>query len=179
MGEVNTGKPALGGSVFRAPVGTTLPTTATAQKDAAFKSMGYISEDGVTNSSGIETTDIKEWGGKTVLTTYNSRTDTFALTFISSRNEEVLKDTFGDGNVTIDASGNVSISVNNDAREPHAYCIDMIGDDGKAERIVIPKGAISAVGDITYKSDTAIGYNLTITALADDSDNTYYNYKEG
>lgn len=57
--NVSTGKPKVGGAVFTAITGSTLPTDATTALDAAFKSLGYCSEDGVTNSSGISTENIK------------------------------------------------------------------------------------------------------------------------
>lgn len=59
--NVSTGKPKVGGAVFTAITGSTLPTDATTALDAAFKSLGYCSEDGVTNSSGISTENIKAW----------------------------------------------------------------------------------------------------------------------
>ena len=48
--NVIVGKPKVGGAVWVAPVGTSLPTDATSVINTAFKSLGYISEDGVTNA---------------------------------------------------------------------------------------------------------------------------------
>ena len=67
-GKGTVGKPKTGGAVVRAPLGTALPTSATAALDEAFVSMGYISEDGVTNENTRESEEIKDWGGNTVLT---------------------------------------------------------------------------------------------------------------
>ena len=64
--NVTTGKRRTAGGIYRAAAGTTLPTDATTSLAAAFKEIGYISEDGVTNSISKTTNEIKEWGGDTV-----------------------------------------------------------------------------------------------------------------
>ena len=48
--NVTAAKPKVGGAVWRAPLGTTLPTDAKTALDKAFKSLGYISSDGLTNA---------------------------------------------------------------------------------------------------------------------------------
>ena len=51
VANVSAGKPAVGGAVFVAPTGTTLPTDATTALGSAFKALGYCSDDGLTNSN--------------------------------------------------------------------------------------------------------------------------------
>ena len=46
--NVAAGKPKINGAIFVAPVGATLPTDASTVLDAAFKNLGFISDDGVT-----------------------------------------------------------------------------------------------------------------------------------
>ena len=65
---VTAGKPKVGGAVHVAPLGTTLPTSAGETLGGEWLDVGYISEDGVTNSNSRETNAVKEWGGNTVLT---------------------------------------------------------------------------------------------------------------
>lgn len=67
VANVSAGKPAVGGAVSVAALGSTLPTDSTTALDAAFKSLGYCSEDGLTNSNSPESDQINAWGGDVVL----------------------------------------------------------------------------------------------------------------
>lgn len=175
--KVSAGKPKVGGAVYRAPLGTALPTDATTALAVAFVDMGYISEDGVTNSNSPETEKIRAWGGQVVLIVSTEKPDTFKLTFLESLNENVLKTVYGDGNVTIDAqAGTINVVASAEELEEHVYVIDVAMRGGAMKRIVIPSGALSELGDIVYKDDEPIGYEVTLDGMPDASGNNHYEY---
>lgn len=175
--QVTAGKPKVGGHVYRAPLGTALPTDATTALNQAFVDMGYISDDGVTNSNSPESSVVNAWGGTPVLTIQESKEDSFALTFISAENLEVQKMVYGNTNVTGDAFGTgVSVSANAKELEEASYVIEMIAKGNIAHRVVIPKAKPSEIGDIVYNDTDPVGYEVTLACAADEAGNTHYEY---
>ena len=175
VSNVSTGKPKVAGAVFFADLGTTLPTDASSALAAGFSDLGYVSEDGVTNSNTPETDDINAWGGDVVLTVQTSKPDEFKFTLIESLNSGVLKVVYGDDNVTVNG-GAITVQATSAEQEEHSYVIDMALRGGAMRRIVIPNGKVKEVGDIVYKDDEAIGYEITLAALPNSSGVTHYEY---
>ena len=174
--NVTASKPKVSGAVFVAPAGTTLPTDATTALATAFKELGYVSEDGVTNSNSPESDTIKAWGGDTVLTLLTSKDDIYSFTLLEVLNLEVLKLIYGDSNVSGTLATGISITANSKDLEEHVVVIDMILRNNAVKRIVIPLAKVSEVGDITYSDSDAVGYETTLFCAADSSGNTHYEY---
>lgn len=175
--NVTAGKPKVTGAVYRAASGTSAPTSADATLAEAFKALGYVSSDGVTNSNKAATQVVRAWGGDVVDVPVSEHTDTFKLKLIEVMNLDVLKAVHGSDNVTGStlASG-ISVSANADDPEEGVWVIDQILKGNVAKRIVIPKGKISDLDDIVYKDSEVVGYGITITCLPDGTGNTHYEY---
>lgn len=175
VSNVTTGKPKVAGAIFRAPLGTELPEDAVTALDAAFKCLGYVSEDGVTNSNAPDTDTVNAWGGDPVLITSKGRPDSFEMTLIEAKNAEVLKAIYNSSNVTGEASTGLTVKVTTEEAEEAIWVIDLVLRDNTVKRIIIPDGMLSDLGDITYNDSDPVGYDATISALpVDGSTHTEY-----
>lgn len=176
---VSAAKPKVGGALYRAPIGTTLPTDSTTALDAAFEALGYISQDGLTNANSPNSSTIYAWGGDPVLTAASEKEDTFKCVLLEVLNVAVLKTTYGDDNVTGDLSTGITVKANNNERPNYVYVGEMVLRGGTTKRVVLPNAAISAVDDIVYKDNEASGYGLTFSCQPDAAGNTHYEYIKG
>lgn len=174
--NVTAGKPKIGGAVYRAPIGTALPTTADATLNEAFLCLGYCSDAGVTNTLTINSNATNAWGGDPVLNVQTSKTDEWGLTLIEALNIDVLKVAFGDSNVSGALATGITVSVNATEQAAAEYVIDMIMTNGAKKRVVLPNAKVTAIGTITYNDSDPVGYETTLSALADASGNTHYEY---
>jgi len=175
--NVTTSRPKVGGAVFTAPLGTALPTSATAALAAAFENMGYVSEDGFTNATSADSEEFNDWNGDVVDSSQTSHSETYALKFIE-RNATVLKSVYGDANVTVGGDGSVTVQHTSADREHRCFVIDEMLKGDRINRTVIPDGKITEVGDVVHKKSELLGFDSTITAFPDASGVKAYEYTE-
>lgn len=157
------------GYIYGAPTGTTLPTAEVQGLNAAFVNLGYISDAGVVQSIGRDTTSIKAWGGDEVRKIATSHELAFNFTMLET-NPAALEAYYGE---QTDPAAVVHIKSQSGLRQ--AWVID-VADGTNIIRIAIPDGEILEVGDVTYATEEAIGYEVTLSAYADGSGNKAYKY---
>lgn len=176
--NVSAGKPKSTGAIYRAPLtdDLVLPTDATTDLSTKFKALGYVSDDGLTNTNSPDSDTVKAWGGDTVLTIQSEKIDEFQFTLIEALSKDVLSAVYGSGNVTGSLSAGITVKANSDEPEEAAWVIDMIMREGVLKRIVIPDAKVSEIGDIEYTDEDAVGYELTLQAMPDESGQTHYEY---
>lgn len=162
------------GSVYVAPVGTTVPTSTSAGLAAGFVDVGYISEDGVTEGNANDTNDIVAWqNGDIVRRVQTSYDFTVAFTMIET-NEASLALFYGnfthgpgvtDGIVQVTGvqSGRIAVVIN-------------VIDGTRLIRTVLPSAQITERGDVSHVNGDAISYPVTITAYPDANGVKAYKY---
>lgn len=173
--NVVAGRPLSTGGVLRGPLGTALPTDVTTAPGVAFKALGYVSEDGLTETVERSTDKIRAWGGDTVKVVQTEYGVTYSFTLIEATREDVLKAVYGEGNVTTTpatpSAGALSTVVLNSETLEHAAWIFEIKDGDARIRIVVPDGQVTEIGEVTYADGEAVGYEVTVEAFRDEAIN--------
>lgn len=173
--NVGIGKGNPNGYAWVAPKGTKLPADAKEAIPEGFESLGYITDEGVTNSTEADSSDIKDWAGRVVKKVQNSFSETYAIGFMESR-VAVLKTYYGDANVDDDGKGGVVVRHNGAFTEERCFVIETLLTESLIKRTVIPRGCIYERDDVEHNSESAVSFKATITALPDASGNTSYDY---
>ena len=169
------------GAILSAPTGTTLPTSASDELDEGFVDSGYVSADGLTLAPDMSTADINEWGGALVRRLLETFDGTLSWSHLET-NENSLKNAFGDANVTVtpaDSTHGKQIKVAIGASLPEVKSWAFKIKDG-AERIliVVPRGQVTTVDEISFVSNDAIMWPVTLSTYPDSYGHCIYIYTD-
>lgn len=157
---------AVSGEVLIGETSATAPT-GTGGTTTGFTGLGYVSEDGVTESRDRSSDDIKAWqNAATVRTVVTDATLTYTFTLIETKKETV--ELYYGAEVTEAASEGNFVIVPASTGGRKSFIIDVV-DGAELIRTYIPSGEVSEVGDKVYASGEPIGYEVTITAHNDDA----------
>lgn len=149
---------AVTGAISFAPAGTEGPISAESSLDPAFKDVGYISEDGVTEAPTRSVENLKAWqNAEVVRTVITESALTVSFTMIET-NPNSIELFYG---APVDADGSVEIRPGETAGRI-SVVVDY-ADGEKLVRLYIPEAEVTELGETTLASGSAVGYNVTIT----------------
>jgi hypothetical protein len=154
---------AVTGAVYFAPSATAIPNDAYEALNVAFLDVGYISEEGVTETQGTETNDITAWqNGAVVRRVQTSHVLSYQFTMIET-NPNSMELYYG--NYALGVS-----QILGDVQDRRRFVLDVV-DGTDNIRTVIPDGQVTEFGDIVYVNGDAIGRQVTVTAYPETSTN--------
>lgn len=160
LNSANTGV-AVTGEVSVAPTATAAPIDTTTALNVAFVGLGYVGEDGITESHDRSTDDIKAWqNSATVRTVVTDSSLKYSFTLIETT-KAVVETALG-VTVTQTAPNGAYVIVPSSTGGQKSFVIDIV-DGANVKRIYIPNGEVTELGDTTYSSGEAIGFEVTIT----------------
>ena len=165
--NVSLGKTNVTGYAYWAPKGTALPSDASTALAATYVGLGYIGEDGITNASDSETTDVKEMGGENVLSIITSYSETYQFVLIEAMRKSAAQIRYGEKNVTgEDGALSITHTMPDDTEFVLVVELALTGD--KKDRFVIPRAVRKEFGDRTLSGTEVLGYDVTLGALPSD-----------
>lgn len=158
------------GQLYKAPLGTALPSSPTQQLSQAFTGLGYVSEEGVVENWDDSVDNIIAWqNATTVRSSTTESTGTLALTLIQTRGS--VLEAFHRGSHIVEPDLNqFRMDVKPIVADPSVWVLDVIDGD-KHIRIVLGNAEITERGEITYANGDPIGYPITITCYPDEAGN--------
>ena len=161
------------GYAYTLPLAAVLPTDTTTALAAAALDLGFVSEDGLAIATDRSVEPIRDWNLDDVRMLLTEHNATLTFTIISWTING-LKAFFGDENVT-ETSTEIVVKVN--AREigNRAWVFNM-KDGNRKRRVVVPNGAISSQGEITFVKGEQTPLEIELTALVDDAGEKIYIY---
>lgn len=155
------------GAVMVAPLGTALPV-GLAVWGVDFANLGWISDDGLVESVNEDSTDFTPWQSNSPIrseitkgvTTYKftcweSSFATVSLYYRKTADDMTAVGTGATAAIQFDQGGKPK-------QDLRTFGWDVI-DGVYQRRMIAPSAEVTDRGDITYKSDTLIGYELTVT----------------
>lgn len=166
--DVNLGIGNVSGYFYHAPANTELPASPLATLASGWEEVGYISEEGITWSTGRSSEPLKDWAKQIRRLLQSESTGTVKAPIISTT-AEVLKTIFGASNVSASAASTthgalVSVAVGEGAVSDAEAFLFIMKDGDDALMLGTTSGYITALDDISFKPGDPITWNATISA---------------
>jgi hypothetical protein len=160
---------AITGEAYWAPTGSTAPTDSVSALNAAYKGLGYLSDDGVAEKWDDSVDTIVAWQSATTVRSATTKsTGTMSFTLIETNGLSLQ--TFHRGSVVTGGGSAFTLDVKPIVAAPAQWVFHVI-DGTKLIRISVKNGEITERGEVTYKNGVPIGYPVVLMCYPDASGN--------
>lgn len=154
------------GRVLVAALGTAEPTDVTTAFTAAWKELGWVTEDGVSVTPSVDTNDVMMWQSITPVKRPLTGMGLEVSLALGSHNKEVLGAYFLNSTVT-NVTGTARLEMKNaPVSQEKMLAIEWTDDEGDVNRLILPRVTMTDREAITLQRSDAVAYGITFSALA-------------
>jgi hypothetical protein len=154
---------AVTGTVSFAPTDTAAPTDADTALPAAWRDVGYLSSDGVTETRDRSTSNIVAWQNAEVVRTVVTESSISVSFTMIETNAAALELFYGTAVDTTD--GSVAIDPGETGGRK-AVVVDFV-DGADFVRLYLPQAEVTEVGESSLTSGDPVAYEVTLTGYPD------------
>lgn len=165
------------GNVLVAPVGTPLPTNASSAMNQAFRSVGYINEDGVSITPQVDLTDIKMW--QSVLPVKTAiESVSLEVKFVMGQVNTVTWGLYFFNNTFTNNAGQAAMTMSsNPATQERSLIVEWDDEFQNTQRLVVPRAVLADREALNLVRNQAQTTGITLRVL-DNSGNFAFLYSE-
>jgi len=156
------------GNVYFAPVGTTLPTDVTTALNAAFKAVGYVNADALTESLSVTTEKVRAWQKKSGVRTLVTEFD-WTFQFVALESSPLVLELYYGGADSTTTGGVSKTVIPNDIAAVQKACVIEIVDGDVITRYAIPVAEVSDRGETKHSGSEGTGWDMTISIVGDET----------
>lgn len=167
--NITIGRPKEGGAVFFAPAGTALPTDASSELPAAYVCLGFVTEDGVTESVEEEGDDIVAWGPEDVMHSQTGYAKTLTMSLLETSKPAVLQFVYGQDNVTVNTDGSIKWKDTGEILPRGVFVVDTLHNNGSDtprihRKIYGDAQFVDRSGDHVYNNSDPLSFPVVVKA---------------
>lgn len=178
VSQIMAPAPPVTGGIWRAPLGTALPTDTTTALNGSFVSLGYVDDDGVTLKIDRPTTKKYAWGGALVAALQEHYAVSFSFKLYQILDPDVLMAVHSDSNVTVTAATSTVGTLITTKLNPTLSVYSAWVIEGFYQltglRFSLPNARVTQVADLKITHKDLSVWDVTVDCLPDATGNLAY-----
>lgn len=153
------------GHIYKAPIGTTLPTDGTTALAAAYVDLGFAA-DGFAVKQDLKTTDINAWQTLEPVRIIGTELVRSFSTTLQQSNADTLSVAWGGATVVPGAAGAYTLQLPGAGSLAEWVFVFEWSDGTTAQRLVVPRGTLTTLPEVKFNRTGAVEYAIELRAVA-------------